>query len=64
MLAPASEKGNLFVVLFCRILPLPYFQLEFPVGADQFKIGVVGGDQPGAVRPRGERDEHVEMQVA
>ena len=46
------------------MLGLPYFELKSRVGADHFKIGTVGGDQPGAVRPRGECNEHVEMQVA
>jgi len=46
------------------MLGLPYFELKFPVGADHFKIGAVGGNQPGTVRPRRERDEHVEMQIA
>jgi hypothetical protein len=43
---------------------LPYFQLDLPVGRYQLKIGAVGGDQPGTVRARGERDKHVEMQVS
>ena len=46
------------------MLGLPYFEFKFPVGADRFKIGAVGGDQAGGVRPCSERDEHIEMQVA
>src|ERR1017187_2719276 len=43
---------------------LPYFQSDLSVGRYQLKIGAVGGDQPGTVRARGERDKHVEMQVS
>ena len=43
---------------------LPYFQLNLPKGADQLKIGAVGGYQASAMRARGQRDEHVEMQVS
>ena len=43
---------------------VPYFDMKFPVGAEQFKIGAVRRNQQGAVRPRGERAEQVEMQVS
>jgi len=46
------------------MLRLPYFEFEFPVGADHFEVGAAGGDQPSAVGSGGEHDEHVEMQVA
>jgi len=51
--------------VFCGLVSkLPYLELESAVTIDHFKIGTVGGNQAGAVRARGERDEHVEMQVA
>ena len=47
-----------------EILKLPYFELKPPVNTNQFKIGAVGSDQPRPIRSCGERDEHVEMQIA
>jgi hypothetical protein len=43
---------------------LPYFEFEFPLGADYFEIGVVGGDQPGGVGSYSEHGEHVEISSA
>ena len=43
---------------------LPYLKVEFAVAIDHFEIGAVRSDQAGAMRAGGERDEHVEMQIA
>lgn len=43
---------------------LPYLKLEFSIASDHFKVGAIGRNQPGAVRPRGKGDEDVEMHIA
>ena len=43
---------------------LPQLDKDFSITIDQLEIGAVGSDEAGAVRPRGERDQYVEMQIA
>jgi len=43
---------------------LPDFQPEIPVLADQLEVDPVGCNQQRSVRPRCERDQHVEVQIA
>ncbi len=43
---------------------LPDFQVNLLITADQLEIGAIGSDEPRAIRTRGERDQHVKMEVA
>jgi len=46
------------------MLRLPYFELEFQVGADRFEVGAGGGDRPHALGSYSERGEHVAISSA
>jgi hypothetical protein len=43
---------------------LPHFQLEFPVLPNQLEIGTIRRNQPRSVGTRGQRDQHIEVQIA